>query len=484
MKRWPFLLTAALVAAAAATGARSAQAATTFCVGAKPGCFATIQAAVDAAQDGDTISIAAGTFAGGVTIDVSVDLIGAGPNKTTIQGGGPVLTIGAELAATEPTVSIKGVTITGGFNDSHPDTIVSQGGGVSIPQGAGLTTGATVTIADSVITGNTVAPREALPPGGGFCPGPLACAFASGGGIDNHGALTVTNTQVSNNLSGGAASLTLGANGGGIENAGPGTLRLTNSFLTGNRAIVAAPNGAFTNGGGIQNNGAATIEDSIVSGNSINAGNVAGEGEIDAFGGGIDDEGSLVLKNSAVEHNRVNGRLSSGGFVLALGGALFVGGTATIGNSRLAGNAVDAAAPTGSALAGGGGANIVDGAEMTASDTQIARNTITAAAASGPTVVGGAVANLGSLRLERALVTDNRGAATGPGGVAQGGGIWNLNPFGGPAPQLTLTDSAVTANRLSASQGDAQGGGLFTQSPVTLTRTVIAGNKPDQCFGC
>jgi hypothetical protein len=35
-----------------------------------------------------------------------------------------------------------------------------------------------------------------------------------------------------------------------------------------------------------------------------------------------------------------------------------------------------------------------------------------------------------------------------------------------------------------AGEGNAQGGGLYTASPVTLTRTVIAGNKPDQCFGC
>ncbi len=484
MRRSTFALAATLVIAAAAAAATPvARAAGTLCVGSKPGCYSTIQAAVNAAHNGDTINISPGTYAGGITIDVSVNVIGAGSNRTTIEGGGPVLTIGVEQASAEPTVSIKGVTITGGFNDSYPDTVVSQGGGVSIPQAAGLSTGATVTIADSVITRNTVAPQKALPPGG-FCPGPLSCAFASGGGIDNHGTLTVTNTQISDNLSGGAGSVTLGANGGGIENQGPATLNLTNSSVTGNRAVVAAPNGAFTNGGGIQNNGVATIERSIVSGNSIDAGNVAGEGEVDAFGGGIDDEGSLILRDSAVEDNQVRAGLSSGGFVLALGGGLFVGGTSTIHHSRLAGNNIDAVAPTGAALAGGGGVNLVPGAEATASDSLVARNSITAAAASGATVDGGAVANLGFMTLERTLVTDNRGTATGPGGVAQGGGIWNVNPFGGPAPQLTLIDSGVTANRLSASEGNAQGGGLFTESPVTLARTVIAGNKPDQCYGC
>ena len=50
----------------------------------------------------------------------------------------------------------------------------------------------------------------------------------------------------------------------------------------------------------------------------------------------------------------------------------------------------------------------------------------------------------------------------------------------------------VTANRLEAAPGiTPQGGGIFSANifsgdPIafTLTRTVIAGNKPDQCVGC
>ncbi len=78
----------------------------------------------------------------------------------------------------------------------------------------------------------------------------------------------------------------------------------------------------------------------------------------------------------------------------------------------------------------------------------------------------------------------NTATATGASGSAQGGGINNFT-LGGPPPSLTLTDSAVLANKLTASPGiTPQGGGLFTAFPVTLTRTVIAGNKPDQCYGC
>src|SRR5712691_12552506 len=139
MKRLTIALMLTLIAGgASAAVASSARAASTICVGSKPGCFPTIQAAIEAAHDGDTITIAPGTFAGGVTIDVSVNLVGAGANRTIIKGGGPVLTIGQQGAPTEPTVSITGVTITGGLNNSVPDTVVSFGGGISIPWAAGF----------------------------------------------------------------------------------------------------------------------------------------------------------------------------------------------------------------------------------------------------------------------------------------------------------------------------------------------------------
>ena len=50
----------------------------------------------------------------GVTIDASVQLARAGAHATIIEGGGPVITIGQALAPDPPTVSIRGVTITGG----------------------------------------------------------------------------------------------------------------------------------------------------------------------------------------------------------------------------------------------------------------------------------------------------------------------------------------------------------------------------------
>src|SRR5436190_22955670 len=103
------LLVASLTVAAAAVGAQWAAAATlTVC---PSGCaFSQIAPALAAAKNGDTIVIAAGTYTGGLTVDVSVKLIGAGAGQTIISGGGPVVTIGVAGAASEPAVSIDGAT--------------------------------------------------------------------------------------------------------------------------------------------------------------------------------------------------------------------------------------------------------------------------------------------------------------------------------------------------------------------------------------
>ena len=59
----------------------------TLCVGGRH-CYATIQAAVNAARAGETIRIRPGRFAGGVTIDHNVNLVGAGAAVTTVSGEG------------------------------------------------------------------------------------------------------------------------------------------------------------------------------------------------------------------------------------------------------------------------------------------------------------------------------------------------------------------------------------------------------------
>jgi len=51
--------------------------------------------------------------------------------------------------------------------------------------------------------------------------------------------------------------------------------------------------------------------------------------------------------------------------------------------------------------------------------------------------------------------------------------------------ELTLRRTRVVENALSTNPGGTvQGAGLSTTEPVTLQDSVIARNRPDQCFGC
>ena len=419
-----------------------------------------------------------------------------------------MITIGVTTGTTEPTVSISGVTITGGVtnvNLNNGDQLfAAAGGGVDVLPlriGQDFLTGATVAIADSVITDNRAEPvetRDSCNPGSCF-------AYAEGGGISNFGRLTLTNTQVTHNDAGapaGRPSVTVEADGGGIYNHVQGTLTIRRSSVTGNRAAVSVPNGQFTEGGGIVDAGVLTIEDSTVDANSsvvessvpssfpadveqeADAGGIRvteapgssatitnssvswnmvsstnSAGDVQATNGGIDDDGSLVLVGSRVDHNQVTGRVpaSSGFLAGAVDGGLQVQGVATIYESS------------------------------------ISHNTLTAHSATGATnAAGGGIGSLsGQLTADRIRVVGNRATADGVAGLVLGGGVLNVAFFGGP-PQLTMTNSVVTANRLTASPSiTPQGGGIYTADifgggnfPVTLTGTIIAGNQPDQCFGC
>ena len=95
------LLVAAIAPILLGTAAGPAAGAT-LCVGRQAGCFAQIQPAVNVAHDGDTIVIGAGTFTGGITIDKSVRVLGAGADRTIIKGGGPVVTVFRAIAPDRP----------------------------------------------------------------------------------------------------------------------------------------------------------------------------------------------------------------------------------------------------------------------------------------------------------------------------------------------------------------------------------------------
>ena len=505
------LVTLSLAAALASDGAAGTHA-VPLCVGGGRGCYATVQAAVDAASDGDRISVAPGTYAGGILIGKSIDLRGAGVQRTVISGGGPVITIGDPGAATHPTVRLTGLTITGGLNTSGPD---GRGGGIAVMAGA------TLILSDSAVSGNLVAPASNVPsslPCGSLCPR----ALASGAGIDNSGTTMLNRVAVTNNVAGGP--ITSDAGGGGIMNEFGATLVVRDSVVAGNTARALLPYGRFAEAGGIfsrrgssltvvgssvsgntaelatafpssvtgaQTGGiklagddttTGTVRDSHIDGNSVVATSTGGE--LFAFAGGIDADGSLVLAGSTVDGNRVDA--SSNGNMFVDGGGLEVEGTATISGTRVAGNSVTAHASEGIASAQGGGVNAAGDGPVSVRDSFVGDNSARSTAGAGTAVVqGGGILNASGLDVRDSIVRDNTGSAAGPTGTAEGGGIWNGDLGYGLPIQLSLRNVLVIDNTLSGAPAILlQGGGLFTAFPVTLADSRIEHNAPDDCAGC
>lgn len=236
----------------------------------------------------DTIifNVSGDTITLGSTLPEITD--GAGLN---IDGGGQVAVSGQGdvrimVVAAGAVVELVGLTVADGFD-------ILFGGGVE-NHGA-------LTVRNSTFSGN-----NAGTPGGGFA-----------GGIRNSGTLIVTHSAFSGNSA--------GLDGGGIHNTGNGTLTVTDSTFSGNNAS------AF--GGGIRNDGTLTVRSSTFSGNTV--------------GGASGGDGGGILNSS--DFATISDSTFTGNSAVFEGGGIYSsGGTLTIANSTFTEN---------SARFGGGGGN-------------------------------------------------------------------------------------------------------------------------------
>jgi large repetitive protein len=106
---------------------------------------------------------------------------------------------------------------------------------------------------------------------------------SEGGGILNHGSLTLTNCTISNNVSGSEY-------GGGIYN--DGTLVVADSTISGNTT--------YSDGGGIYNSGTLTLNNSTIAGNTGLS-----------YGSGLYTTGTLTVSNSTFVANASPGNLGT-----------------------------------------------------------------------------------------------------------------------------------------------------------------------------
>lgn len=241
------------------------------------------------ADSGDMVVVPPGDYTLAttrLTVSASMTISGAGPGLTVIHAP-PNLGV---LDMTAGTVTISGVTITGG-----------NLGGVE-PTGAGIEKIAgTLTLTNSAVTGNNATSEAAGP---------------RGGGIDNvNGDLTIVNSTISDNHLVSASQQTLG---GGIWDGAVGTtLTITGSRLTGN----TSENGSGE-AGGIFTNAGFHISDTTIDGNQAGV-----------FGGGVFANGdSGTFTGVTLSHN------IAGSATGAVGGGIFANAPLEIANTTITGN--------------------------------------------------------------------------------------------------------------------------------------------------
>lgn len=269
------------------------------------------------------------------------------------------------------------------------------------------------------------------------------------------------------NFSGLTVALGKAQHGGGIHNAGGGTVTITNCTLRNNTATSLG--GAVHNGNG----GKLTITNSTLSENGAGGALSGGGG-----GGGVSSSGTLNISGSTFRANLAD----------AVGGGVFiVNGTATLTSTTVADNRVIAETSLG-ALGGG----IYSLEPLTLTSCTVSGNSVTARNGqdadrdSGYAKGGGIFSNGLTLDVINCTVSGNyaEGGSNlyGSGGRAQGGGIHFERGNG----TFNLSNSTVAANALKSGRSPmgspaTQGGGVANpyNGTVNVKSTIVADNAAE-----
>ena len=357
-----------------------------------------LREAINFAGDGFTIEIPPGTYTLSpgreLNINRDVTLSGAGAQQTIIQAtasgfngtfgffpGGPSRVIGI-FGGND--ITIIGVTIQGGVSD--------EGGGIF------SAIGGTVTVVDSVVSGNQA---------------------QFGGGIKNNfGTFVLENTQVIGN--------TAFENGGGINNTG--ILIIDGSTIANNTANFG--------GGGIFDQNSLTLDFSVVRDNSA------------TFGGGIRSFGSVEIFRSQITGNTVSFQGDGAGISVG-GGSFFSVGSGNVSGFPFGGPFVNIFKSTIDGNSGGGrgaGISMEDFTDVFIEDTTttISNNSsqnfgggiynlrglleVVNSTISGNNAVsdGGGIRNEGQTFLTNVTITNNRSGGFGGSGIDNPGGALTM----------------------------------------------------------
>jgi hypothetical protein len=296
--------------------------------GAGSGLAGDLRYCINQAADGDAITFGVtGTinltdYYGSLNLTHNISIEGPGADLLTVRGSGysPPTNPSRVFTVLEgATVSISGLTITNGW--------APVGGADDANLGGGIANHGTLTLSNSTVTGNRV--NSCPDPNGCFDPTPdTAGAGVFNGNADGTAVLTIINSTVSDNY----ATANGGSYGSGIANGvnavDPryplgGTVILSNSTVSGNNTY---PEGV---GGGIYSDGGMLMVT-----NSTIAGNSSQEG------GGIynEDGAMLTIANSTIAGNSSG---SDGGGILNFEDGFVMRNTILAGNRGYRGSPAD-----------------------------------------------------------------------------------------------------------------------------------------------
>lgn len=452
---WIWLVLLFILAASTHT-AVSRPLATTFTV-CTSGCdHTTMQAALNAAQNGDTVRLLVTSphTEGDIVVEKSVTIEGLGETTTILQAAASPGAASSRVffVAAGVEVSIREMTIRhGDAGSNRGGGLYNEGGDVTLANvqvrdneagnGGGIySAGGTITLHNSEVSDNV--------------------ADAKGGGVFNGGALVWRDSELLHNEA--------NHQGGGLYNSGSATVyNGTLEFNGVGSDTVSFP----SRGGGIYNEGALAIVDSLIGVNKV----IGDQSGILPGGGGIYSSGELHIGYSAIGFNETIGLHN-------VGAGLFIeGGSAYISHTSIGYN--DAASSS-----NGGGALLVD-ADVTIVDSAVEGNS----AFSG----GGLIVPAGSVRLVNTAVYDNQ-AHIGAGlffcssgnalanvtisnneASGDGGGVY-ICPIG----EATFANVTISDNDADITgDNDGDGGGLYlatqdsNKGMATLRNTLIAGNR-------